>query len=533
MIIADTCFNDMVNAPVRKLRARVELYDSVSTLLDTFYYTDRLISFSIERVGEDSKFFGFGVCQKLNIHLLDPKRELNITTDNYLEVEFGAECNYVYTCPKFYVSRVNRDENTNELSITAYDGLYVATAHQVSELNLVAPYTIGDFARACASLLGFPITILGAEESFATSYTTGANFEGTESIREALDAIAEATQTIYYIDSQWTLTFRRLDIAGDAVYAITKDHYYTLDSGANRRLATVCHATELGNNVSASLVVSGTTQYVRDNPFWDMRIDIAELVDNALTAIGGLTINQFDCSWRGNFLLEIGDKVSLTTKDNAIVFSYILDDVITYNGALSQETRWNYVDNDVETATNPTSLGDAIKQTYAKVDKANKKIDLLVSETNENLTQLQLDTNGIQATVQQLQNSTTSALGALNEDVANITRRVEATMTAEDVKIEVQKEIDNGVSAVITKTGFTFDDEGLTVSKTGTEMTTQITEDGMKVFRDEEEVLIANNEGVVATNLHANTYLWIGKYSRLEDYEPERTGCFWVWDGEF
>ena len=63
-------------------------------------------------------------------------------------------------------------------------------------------------------------------------------------------------------------------------------------------------------------------------------------------------------------------------------------------------------------------------------------------------------------------------------------------------------------------------------------MTTTITEDGMAVYRDETEVLTADNTGVYATNLHAKTFLIVGKYSRFEDYinqdnEP-RTGCFWL-----
>ena len=101
-------------------------------------------------------------------------------------------------------------------------------------------------------------------------------------------------------------------------------------------------------------------------------------------------------------------------------------------------------------------------------------------------------------------------------------------MTAEDVKSQIQSELNNGVTKVETTTGFTFNDEGLTVSKSGSEMTTQITEDGMTVYRDNTAVLIANNVGVDAVNLHATTYLIIGNNSRFEDYGENRTGCFWI-----
>lgn len=80
---------------------------------------------------------------------------------------------------------------------------------------------------------------------------------------------------------------------------------------------------------------------------------------------------------------------------------------------------------------------------------------------------------------------------------------------------------------VTTATGFTFNEEGLTVSKTGSEMETQITEDGMTVSKNGSVVLTANNIGVDAVNLHATTYLIIGQNSRFEDYNG-RTGCFWI-----
>jgi hypothetical protein len=44
-------------------------------------------------------------------------------------------------------------------------------------------------------------------------------------------------------------------------------------------------------------------------------------------------------------------------------------------------------------------------------------------------------------------------------------------------------------------------------------------------------VIYAKNEGVMAYDLHAKTYLIIGESSRFEDYEKNgetRTGCFWI-----
>lgn len=68
----------------------------------------------------------------------------------------------------------------------------------------------------------------------------------------------------------------------------------------------------------------------------------------------------------------------------------------------------------------------------------------------------------------------------------------------------------------------------MSIEKSGSEMKTKITENGMYVSKDGEEVLVANNEGVDAVNLHATTYLIVGMNSRFEDYGDGRTGCFWI-----
>lgn len=517
------------SSPVRTINARVDVYEG-ATLADSYTKYYALKEFTIDRVGE-SKFFGYGICQRFNVHLVDKDRLINITTADLFKVFLSTGGNYIDNFPKFYVTEVHRDENTNELSVTAYDSLYFAADHTVAELGLVAPYTIADVATACANLLGVGLLIdPEAELSFNLSYDGGANFDGAESVREALNAIAEATQTIYFLNGEDKLVFKRLDVAGNPVAEISREACFTLDSGENRRLATITHATELGDNVTVSTAATGSTQYVRDNPFWDLREDIDTLLSDALAAVGGLTIAQFSCEWRCNPALEIGDKIRLTAKDGSSIVSFLLDDVISYDGGLSATTGWAYEEDSAESEDNPASLGDALKKTYARVDKANKEIELVASDvsgTKEAITALQLDTEGITASVKNVEDNTSEALAAVNESISTLSNQVEVKMSAEDVQLQIQTELANGVDRVATSTGFTFNEEGLSVSKTGSEMVTTITEDGMKVYRNEEAVLVADNEGVKAEDLHATTYLIVGQFSRFEDY-GERTGCFWI-----
>lgn len=531
--------SNMINSPVRSFQGKVERYNPA--LAATYTHRDVLKSFKVERVGE-GKFFGYGYVQKINIKLLDPNRQEDITTSDLFRLMVGINDDYVTSFPFFKVTEVNRDEKTNELSITAYDLLKGAAEAQWKDLNLESRYadgyiTLRVIATAIAQHLGIAaIKIIADDDSlFNTVYTAEQiNLEGSETLRYVLNSIAEVTQTIYYLDNEDILVFKRLDKDGEAVLTIDKSKYVELKSKTNRRLAKITKATELGDNVHIALTVTGTNQIIKDNPFYELRGDVATLLEPARTSMLGMSINQFECEWRGNYLLEIGDKIDLVTKDNNVVTSYLLDDTFVYNGGIEQESQWEWDDtlNEDEGNSAPTTLGEAINLTFAKVDKVEQQIELVVQNSNattEKLSQLTQNLDGFNALVENIQKEVIEN----EQELQTLTEKVEATISSDAVDLKISKALEQGVTKVETETGFKFDATGLHVSKSGTEMNTTITEDGMTVYKDKEAMLTANNQGVRAANLHAITYLIIGRHSRIEDYDRNgdyRTGCFWIGD---
>ena len=125
MIEAKPSFGQMINSVSRQFEARVELLDG-STILNTFTYDGALQSFSIEQIGNESNFFGFGICKKLTLKLRDKERAINITKGQKLDIAMGVGSDYLYPFPVFIVEEISRDENTNALTITAYDVIYQA-----------------------------------------------------------------------------------------------------------------------------------------------------------------------------------------------------------------------------------------------------------------------------------------------------------------------------------------------------------------------------------------------------------------------
>jgi hypothetical protein len=90
--------------------------------------------------------------------------------------------------PTFTITEINRNENNNQLSITGYDLIDNLKNHTVSELTLNPPYTIAEFMTAIATFAGTTYRIVNITDMFPfnLNYQTGANFDGTETIKEAL-----------------------------------------------------------------------------------------------------------------------------------------------------------------------------------------------------------------------------------------------------------------------------------------------------------------------------------------------------------
>lgn len=175
----------------------------------------------------------------------------------------------------------------------------------------------------------------------------------------------------------------------------------------------------------------------------------------------------------------------------------------------------------LETGNVSTDWTPAPEDNNAEFDSVDQELQVI----RESVAQLSINADGIVETVSKTEesiNKLTGEVEATNQELLEIQR------TSNQLTIDLQNVTDNGVDRVTTSTGFTFNETGMTVSKSASDMTTQITEDGMKVTESGNVVLSANHDGVEAKDLHARTYLIVGGRSRFENYGTDRTGCFWI-----
>ena len=532
-----------VSSYSREMKGKVELFKSGSTSPHTTLLpTDRLVSIQIEKTPVQGKCFGFIVAQKAIIKAIDKDDELDLEKNDGLGVYFGVidkvgnKGTLWAGLPPFYIEDVVKDEVTGVKTITAYDILHKTNTMFQEQLEITFPITIKEYAYKIAEALqcngitwetktAEPIDIQYTEE-------LQPNVEGTETFWELLTAIAEATGTVCFINWTNTLVFKQLRQM--PCNPVLKADYFDFKLGDGKLLTKIVNATELGENVSVGVDNGGLTQVIRNNPFLENREDVADILTQLLVCLPNIRMYEYNIKWRGNPQLEIGDCLAVFDKNNLPQALYFLDETIIYNGGLSAVNKCEIKVEEKPDAT-PSTVGEIIKETYAKVDKVNKEIELVASETaanKANIAAIQIDTESITQSVTSIEEKQGEHEEYVSGELATIKEKVSQTITKEEVRIEVEKVIEeNGISSVVTNTGFTFDDEGLTVSKSNSEMKTTITEDGMTVYKDDEAMLVASHTGVIAKDLHAETYLIIGTNSRFEDYEKNgeaRTGCFWI-----
>lgn len=381
----------------------------------------QLVSFKIERTAPEGKIFGFAVSQKISIEAL-----------GIVDIKKGTELNPVIkikdseeivALPHFFVDTVEVDKVGNKTKIEGYDILNSSLA--IGELEFTYPTTLSAYAQTICSALGATMAFEGVDAALESA----PNFNGDEGIQTALTALAEATGTICYVSTGNVVRFRKL--VEDVVDTLTTSHYFNFSTKETNTITRIVSATELGDNIDFGN--EGYTVALWENPFLVLRA--GEEVGSCLEAIGaaviGLGNTGYDLKWRGCPAYEIGDRIAIIDKDQVEVKVYYLNESLEFAGGLQAESEWKPIDEDNLNAA-PSSLGKVLSQTYAKVDKVNKEISLVVQEQDgikESISSIILDTEGIKATVAS-QDEEIKKLAEITLDEDAIVSRVEASVGA-------------------------------------------------------------------------------------------------------
>ena len=551
MRTVDKKAHDFYNSPGRTVKAEVAWGPNEKLTFLTFKPETTLVKFTIENTIPKGKFFGYIVSQKLTLEVLG---NYGFTRGDVLRPKFTHahtdEINEDIDLTWFKIDDIETDVATRTTTITAYDFISDVKNTSLSTVD----YALGEgtkvmtYIKDLANLFGFTVVfdwfnpeatdlnIDIAEE------TVNFNPENT-TFYDVLNWAAELLGAIVFCSQKNEIHFKRntqlvygYEDEDEKHMALTPNNYYDYSSSELYYLTHLRLTTPLGDNIETGKPEAHgeCIQTIADNPFMTLRDDKAWILEQLLIVLFDVQLTPFSIECRGNPYYELGDYIVVYKPDGSHEVIRWLNSSMTFDGGL-RCTAFGEMEQQEDVHANSVNLGQQLKNTVAKVDKVNNEITLIASKADANaeaISAINMNVDSINASVTRVEQGTVDAINGVTDEIATLTNKVEAVMTSEALDIKIQEAINKGADSVTTSTGFTFNSDGLNISKTGSEMTTNIDEDGMSVFRNDTEVLTADNAGVIAYNLRAKTYLIIGERSRFEDYTntngEARTGCFWI-----
>lgn len=198
--------------------------------------------------------------------------------------------------------------------------------------------------------------------------------------------------------------------------------------------------------------------------------------------------------------------------------TYVMRVNITSSGTSIEST------GDKQYGSNVAVASEKFSNLIGKVLRISKSVDGLIIK-NEDLegkyASVSIDVDNISTEI----SKQTQELDDIRTSITTVQQ------TSENITIQVQKIVDDGVTKVNTGLGLTIDETCVNIHRDGSEMSNSLDEKGMYVIRskgtdNETTMLQADADGVEATNLTAKNFLIIG-HARFEAYE-DGVGCFYV-----
>ncbi len=439
---------------------------------------------------------------------------------------------------KYTIERPNNEITTQYSQIKAYSKLYS---------NLDKPYVCNiDYSSGDKTLKDLYIDVCNQLELIPKTTDilngnipiTNNPFTNNEKNRIVLQTICKVSCSFADIDDDATeIELNWLSTSETPDYTFMKNDYVSVDGGeivcgpintliikssqVDDENLTKQDLESIAENGEHSIVISDDyilyTDALRE-----------QAIDNIWNRVNGL--KYVDCkltTYYGKPFLKIGNKIRIYTSDTDYFDTYVLKHKFTYDGAFASIIESPILTQQEVNHKQDISISQAVRYAQINIDKQKGSIEELVGEINNvNLK----ENNNYQEITKKFDNY------APKESIVSIENSVKKITENTYTKTEINtKLIDGSVEKVVSTSG-TFDENGLTIDKTNAPTRGNFNHKGMKVenANSKEELLFAGfdeklNQTIVRSeNMNVRKYLNIGKNSRIEDYNTDRTGIFYV-----
>ena len=420
--------------------------------------------------------------------ILSPRFGVKAPDDtDYSYIEYGT----------YLIKETKRDDGAQSISIECYDFMLQSMIPYDLVLDYNTGITVKDYLDAICDRLGW-------EKGYTTFYNShvlidGEKYDSSDTFRDVLDDIAEvAGGMIGFVDDKLTVIYPT-----NSGEVIDEENMKSLTIGKKFgpiNSVALCRTPQEDNiyrHDVDSISANGMTEIrIENNQIIDTHRE--DFMDGICNALFGLSFELYELESFGIGYLSFGDFFSLKTADGVEHKTLMLCDDLKITQGLTETSK---LEEPEVTATDYTAASETdktLRKTILRVDKQNNEITALVAKT-----------------------------GTLDGGLAEVKKQTELIIDEESINFKISTAID-GINSVKTATGYTFDENGLNIHKDGQDMHNTLDNKGMYVRRGNDDILVADSDGVNAINLKARKYLEVGKNARFEDYMDNRTACFYM-----
>ena len=416
------------------------------------------------------------------------------TDSDYYYIEYGT----------YIVKESTKDEEKHSISLECYDLMLLSMVPYDLVLDYSAGVTVKAYLDAICDRLGWKKGYSSFNNS--TVLLDGEKYSSGDTFRDALDDIAEvAGGMIGFVGDELRVIYPT-----DNGQVLDEENLKSLKIGKKYGpinsvvLSRTPQEDNIYNQDNTSIEEHGLTEIrIENNQIIDSHRE--DFMDGICDALFGLSFELYELESFGIGYLNFGELFTLQTADGTLHKALMLCDDLQITQGVSEAS---YLEEPAATTTDYTAASTTDKvlnKTILKVDKQAQEITALVSKTDS----LSSSVDGI---------------------ATQVTRLTEVMIDSDSVDIKISTAIGE-IDSITTSTGYTFDQDGLHINKSGEAMENLLDNTGMYVNRGGDNILTANNDGVDAINLRSRQYLIIGDNSRIENYANGRTACFFIGGG--
>lgn len=416
--------------------------------------------------------------------------------------------------PYYFKEKPTYNADTKTYTHKLYDE-FIKTMVDYEEIEIDYPCTIYNYFKKLVETLGLTTevsSLVNGNLQMKSDIYSGIGF----TYRDVLEDIAQANGILLYVEGK---EIKIAELGNDGSKATINDDILknsNIDFGEHFGpintivLSRSADSDAIDIKDEQSILQHGIKELkIRDNQLMNDN-DRSDFLPALLEKLKGIEYDIFDTELVGYGGFKPLQKVEFQTGKN-FYNSYVFNNEIEITQGYKEVI---YTDKPEETTTDykATDKTDRrVNQLYIIANKQEQRIEALASEVTETCEK----TNILEMTVdgtKQIVSSMESSLNNTEQDITQIKNSVENLTTATQQQINVIKDtIDNGVSKVVT-TSSTFDENGLSMEKTGEQMSSKLDWDGFDVTRDkgkatETNMLSVRSDGVNAENVTVRAYL--------------------------